>query len=143
MQATFFSWKELSLSIVQGLVITAGCLGIGYYYMYHESTEPEVRTIIYTTLIFSNIFLTLVNRSFYYSVFTTLRYKNMLVPLILTISLAVLFLSIYVPAVRKLFQFTALPAQRLLYCLATAFSAVMWIELLKYTKRRKKEKGSL
>jgi hypothetical protein len=31
------------------------------------------------TLIASNIFLTLENRSFYYSIFTTIRYKNNLV----------------------------------------------------------------
>jgi Ca2+-transporting ATPase len=137
MHLTFFSWRELSLSVVQGLIITAGCLGMGYYFMQGGSSEAEVRTIIYATLIFSNLFLTLVNRSFYYSTFTTIRYKNILVPIILTISLAVLFLSIYLQPVQKLFFFVPLSIVTLLYCFATAFVSVMWIEVLKYFGRKK------
>ena len=136
MEATFFSWRELSLSTIQGLIITAGCLSIGYYFMKHGSGEPQVRTIIYTTLIFSNLFLTLVNRSFYYSILTTIRYKNILVPVILLISLAVLFLSIYVPVVRNLFQFATLKFSIVWYCFVTAFVAVMWIEVLKLIRRK-------
>lgn len=76
MNTSFFSFRELSLSIIQGLIITMACLSLGYYFMANNSNETFVRTIIYTTLIFSNLFLTLVNRSFQYSVFTTLRYKT-------------------------------------------------------------------
>lgn len=134
--ATFFSWRELSISIVQGLMITAGCLGIGYYHMQQGNDLTEVRTIIYTTLIFSNIFLTLVNRSFYYSIATTIRYRNKLVPIILAISLAVLFLSIYVPAIQNLFQFTTLRFSTILSCLAVSFASVMWLEIVKFIKRK-------
>jgi Ca2+-transporting ATPase len=80
LSTSFFSFNELSMSIIQGLVITAVCLGLGYYYMENEHTIAEVRTIIYSTLILSNIFLTLSNRSFYYSVLTTIQYKNILIP---------------------------------------------------------------
>ena len=61
----FFSFKELTFSIIQGLIIVAFCLFTGYYYMQTGASEEMVRTIIYSTLILSNIFLTLVNRSFY------------------------------------------------------------------------------
>jgi Ca2+-transporting ATPase len=137
MKATFFSWRELSLSTIQGLMITVGCLSIGYYFMQHGNSESEVRTIIYATLIFSNLFLTLVNRSFYYSIFTTIRYKNNLLPIILLISLAVLFLSIYMPVIQNLFQFAALKFSTVLYCFMTAFVAVMWIEVFKFYKRKR------
>lgn len=136
MTATFFSWRELSISIIQGLMITAGCLSLGYYFMMEGNSESFVRTVIYTTLIFSNLFLTLVNRSFYYSVFTTLRYRNILVPLILSISLIVLFLSIYVAPVQQIFQFEALHINVLLQCLLVAFVAVIWVEAYKIYRRR-------
>lgn len=67
--ATFLSLKQLSVSIIQGLMITAGCLGIGYYYLQQGSDNATIRTVIFITLLFSNIFLTLVNRSFHYSIF--------------------------------------------------------------------------
>ncbi len=133
--STFFSFRELSLSIIQGLVITLFCLGLGYYFMRNNSDQTYVRTIIYVTLIFSNLFLTLVNRSFYYSVFVTMRYKNKLIPIILGISLIVLFLSLYLNPVRNVFQFTELRYQDLIICLIASFTSVMWIEVVKYFKR--------
>ena len=62
MGATFLSLKQLAVSIIQGLVITSGCLGIGHYYLQQGSSDDTVRTVIFITLLFSNIFLTLVNR---------------------------------------------------------------------------------
>lgn len=136
MSTSFFSFKELSLSIIQGLAITSACLGLGYYYMMNNHNESEVRTVIYATLIFSNLFLTLVNRSFYYSIFTTLRYKNNLIPLVLVVSLLVLFLSIYLEPVRNIFQFTELTIIDLFLSFGVAFAGVIWIEFYKINKRQ-------
>ncbi len=135
MTASFFSLPELSLSIIQGLVITTACLTLGYYMMERGSSEALVRTVIYTTLIFSNLFLTLVNRSFYYSVFTTLRYKNPLIPVILSVSLLILFLSIYVRPVQNLFKFEPLTVDQIGLCLFAAATGVLWVEIYKWKKR--------
>ena len=134
---TFFSIHELAQSIIQGLAITAVCLGLGYYYMMQHYSESEVRTIIYATLIFSNIFLTLVNRSFYYSVIETLKYKNNLLPLIIVVSLIVLLLSIFFAPVRTIFQFTSISLAQMISSLGMALMGVIWIELIKFLKRRK------
>jgi len=136
LSTSFFSFNELSMSIIQGLVITGVCLGLGYYYMENDHTITEVRTIIYSTLILSNIFLTLSNRSFYYSVLTTIQYKNNLIPLILSASLIILLLSIYFTPFQNIFQFVPLQALDLSYCLLAAFAGVMWIEIVKLLKRR-------
>lgn len=136
LSSTFFSFNELSISIIQGIIITASCLGMGYYYMSNEYSIAEVRTIIYSTLIFSNIFLTLSNRSFYYSIFTTIRYKNHLIPIILGLSLLILLLSIYYTPLQNIFEFVPLPLNELSYCLFAAFSGVMWVEILKFIQRR-------
>ena len=79
MTTRFFSLRELTISIVQGLVITAGVLLLYKVGMDSGLPRGEVRTIAFATILLSNIFLTLVNRSFYYSVFTTLRYRNWLI----------------------------------------------------------------
>jgi Ca2+-transporting ATPase len=136
LSSSFFSFNELSISIIQGLIITASCLGMGYYYMTNEYSIAEVRTIIYSTLIFSNIFLTLSNRSFYYSIFTTIRYKNRLIPMVLGVSLLILLLSIYYRPFQNIFEFVPLPFNELSYCLFAAFAGVMWVEIFKFIKRR-------
>lgn len=135
LSSTFFSLNELSLSIIQGLAITVSCLWIGYYYMENNHSIEEVRTIIYTTLILSNVFLTLSNRSFYYSILQTIRYKNNLIPLILGVSILILLLSIYITPFQTIFQFVPLSSEKLFYCLIAAFAGVIWIEFFKFRKR--------
>ena len=66
--ATFFKWSELSISIIQGLVISAGTLFVYQYSVINGYSEELTRTMTFTVLIGANIFLTLVNRSFYYSI---------------------------------------------------------------------------
>ncbi len=129
--ATFLSGKQLQTSIVQGLIITAGCLGIGYYFIQRNYDEATVRTVIFITLLFSNVFLTLVNRSFSYSVLTTLKYKNKLIILILFITLVFVFCSLYMPYVRNLFLLEAIQLKYVANCLAVAFGCTFWVEFFK------------
>jgi Ca2+-transporting ATPase len=137
LRETFFSLNELSISIIQGLVITISCLGLGYYYMQNNYSVAEVRTIIYSTLIFCNIFLTLSNRSFYYSIFTTIKYKNNLIPLVLGISIVILMLSIYLKPIQNIFKFVPLSITELVYCFVAAFLGVMWVEVFKMIRRKR------
>ena len=78
MRNTFFTARQLWISIfLQGLLITLGCMGMGYIFM-SGGDAGMVRTVIFITLLFSNIFLTLVNRSFEFPVWVTMRYKTTL-----------------------------------------------------------------
>jgi Ca2+-transporting ATPase len=133
--ATFLSGKQLQTSVAQGLMITAGCLGLGYYFMQHNADVATVRTIIFTTLLFSNIFLTLVNRSFQYSVATTLRYKNYMVTIVILITLAFILSLLFIPFIRALFLLQTISLNSLIKCLIVAFISTMWIELFKRYKK--------
>ncbi|MCC6754372.1 MAG: cation-translocating P-type ATPase [Saprospiraceae bacterium] len=135
--ADLFTWRELSTSMVQGLVITAVCLGLAWYCLMRGDSEARTRTLLYTSLVFSNIFLTLVNRSFIESAFATLRYRNALVPVILGLSLAALLLTLYHPGVRTLFLFEPLAPREVLLCMGLGFVAVGWMEVVKWRWRRK------
>ncbi|MCE9538897.1 MAG: HAD-IC family P-type ATPase [Bacteroidetes bacterium] len=55
---TFFNWKELTTSIIQGIAITAGTLFAYQYSVYQGFDEAHTRTIVFTVLITANIFLT-------------------------------------------------------------------------------------
>ena len=136
MSSTFLSYKQLLLSIIQGLVITAGCLGIGYYYM-QGNDEATVRSVIFITLLFSNIFLTLVNRSFDYSIGTTSRYKNNLVPLIISITLALIISLLTMPFMQGLFRLSVLSGNAVLHCILVALVSTAWVEVWKAARKKK------
>jgi Ca2+-transporting ATPase len=136
MGTSFLSLRQLSASIVQGLMITAGCLGIGFYYLQQGSEDSLVRTVIFITLLFSNIFLTLVNRSFQYSIFKTITYKNNLVPLIIGITLLFIAALLYVPFLQHLFRLEAIPVTTLMQCMVVAMISVVWIEVIKILRKK-------
>ena len=128
---TFFKWRELMTSVIQGLVITAGILFIYQYAVKQGYNEPYTRTMVFTVLISANILLTLVNRSFYYSIWTTLKYKNNLVFLIIGVSTAITGLLIYVKPFARFFAFESLSMPTLLFCIAIGFISVIWYEIVK------------
>jgi Ca2+-transporting ATPase len=139
---TFFNLKEITISIVQGLVITLGLLFMYQYCIKLDYTENTTRTSIFLTLIASNIFLTLANRSFYYSIFTTLKYKNNLVPLIIGITVLITSLLLITPVFRRFFLFESITLLQIGLSILIGFVCVLWIEFFKFFRRRK-EKSNL
>jgi Ca2+-transporting ATPase len=132
---TFFSWKELSTSIIQGLAITAGTLSVYQFSIYQGFDEQVTRTMVFLVLVTANIFLTLINRSFYYSIFTTLRYKNNLVFIITGSTIAITALLLYVKPLTDFFQFEHLTVTQLWIAVAIGGLSVLWYELVKIWKR--------
>lgn len=134
---TFFNWKELSTSILQGLIITMGTLFIYRYSVMNGFDEALTRTMTFTVLITANIFLTLINRSFYYSVMTTLKYKNNMVLYIIFTTMALVGLILFVKPLTTFFEFEKPNAFQLSLCIATGFVSVIWFEIVKWIKRTK------
>ncbi|WP_452231701.1 cation-translocating P-type ATPase [Lacinutrix sp. MEBiC02595] len=137
---TFFNGKELTTSIMQGVMITLGVLMVYQYGIQYEYSEALTRSMVFTTLIAANIFLTLVNRSFYYSVLTTLKYKNNLVPLIIGITIVITAALLFITPFTNFFSFETLNLPQLLISAATGFFAVIWYEAVKWYKRKQDQK---
>jgi P-type Ca2+ transporter type 2C len=134
---TFFNWRELTTSIIQGLAITLGTLAVYQYAVQQGSTENTTRTMVFLTLIAANIFLTLVNRSFLYSVITTSSYKNNLVAIIIMITIMLMALLLFVTPFSNLFKFERLNAMQSGISIAAGFVSVIWFEAVKFLKRRR------
>ena len=134
---TFFNWRELTTSMVQGLVISIGTLGVYQLAVLKGFSEPHTRTMVFTTLISANIFLTLVNRSFYYSIFTTSRYKNNLVWRIIVITILITGMLLFVKPFADFFDFESLDVNQLSSSIAIGFLVVIWYEFVKWFKRRR------
>ncbi|MGC1242619.1 MAG: cation-translocating P-type ATPase [Chryseosolibacter sp.] len=136
---TFFKIQELSTSIVQGLVITVGTLSVYQFAVAHGYDEPVTRTMVFITLISANIFLTLVNRSFYFSILTTIRYRNNLVPLMIAITVGLTAMLLWVPLLRNLFQFGNISTYQLLVAVTAGCVSVLWFEVVKIVRRTAKK----
>jgi Ca2+-transporting ATPase len=63
MTDTFLNGKELTISIIQGIVITLGILVAYQWAVQNGGSEEKTRAIVFATLVFANIF------KFYQSLF--------------------------------------------------------------------------
>ena len=135
MTTTFFNLKEITISIIQGLVITLGLLFSYQYCIQENCTESVTRTTVFITLIASNVFLTLANRSFYYSIVTTLGYKNNLVLIIIGITVLITSLLLLVPVFAAFFMFGTVSASQIGLGVLVGFVSVVWVEIYKGFKR--------
>ncbi|MRG45327.1 HAD-IC family P-type ATPase [Chitinophaga sp. SYP-B3965] len=134
---SLFRLNELLITLLQGLMITAGTLGLYYYFMQQSSLEMT-RTMVFNTLLFSNILLTFTNRSFSETIVRTFRYKNNLAPYVVFISLVFLALINLVPQVKRLFGLGSLSIAEFMLCLGVGFVSIAWFELYKALLRKKK-----
>ena len=132
---TFFQFKELIISIIQGLAITAACLTAYQFALQSGSDENSLRGLVFITLIFSNILLTLVNRSFHYSILHTFRYKNNLMLLMIGLTLLLTILLFVITPVAQFFAFSIPSAFQILMAFVFAAISVLWFELYKWVQR--------
>lgn len=135
--STFFNWNELFTSIIQGLAITAGVLSVYQIAVQNGTNEAVTRTMVFTALISANIALTFVNRSFIYSIFTTFKYKNNLVPIIIGITIAITLSLLFVPPFIKFFEFERLGINQFFISIGIGLISALWYEIVKWRKRKK------
>src|SRR5690606_25430754 len=136
MSNTFLSWRELGISLVQGIMIAIGVLFVYQYTAQNGGTEEKTRAMVFSTLIFANILLSFANRSFFYSILESFKNRNPLLVGISVLVLTLLFVILYVNPVSLFFKVTALNIHELGLCLLIAAASVLWFELYKFVKRR-------
>ena len=133
---TFLTWKELSISLWQGLVITLGTLGTYQLAVQQGHPEELVRAMVFSALVVSNIALTLVNRSFTYSMFNMFGQKNWLLRGMLILTIGLLAALLYVPLFCDFFSLASLSAAQLGIAAGIGLGSVLWFEVYKWVKRR-------
>lgn len=136
MTTTFLNLRELSISIVQGLMITAGTLFLYQYSVRQGYAEDQTRTMVFATLVIANIFLTLANRSFYDSVIESFKYKNNLLLGVIGATIVLLAGLVYVPVLATFFKLTPLSLSQLGFVSLVSLASVGWFEGFKWGKRK-------
>jgi Ca2+-transporting ATPase len=141
MTETFLNKKELSISIIQGLIITVGVLFMYQFAVHHEANEEKTRAMVFSTLIFANVLLCLTNRSFTYSLFESIKNKNSLFPIIIGTTLIILFAILYIPVMANFFNVVPLNLSELGIVLLISVVSVLWFEVYKGIKRMTQKEG--
>lgn len=136
MSSTFLSWRELGISIIQGVMIAAGILFVYQHTVQNGGNEEKTRAMVFSTMIFANVLLSFANRSFFYSIFESFKNRNPLLIGISVLVLTLLFVILYVNPVSLFFRVTALNINELVFCLLIATVSVLWFEVYKLVKRR-------
>jgi Ca2+-transporting ATPase len=131
-----FHSGELITAIAQGLAITGGLVFI-YHYAAERLDEQGTRAMVFVTLISANILLTLVNRSSLNSILESIRYKNNLIPFIVLVTLLLTALILGIEAVAHFFSLERPTGSYLVISILTGFASVIWIEGIKWWKRKK------
>ena len=98
-----FSRRTVGLSMIQGFVVLIIVLVVYMVSLYRGLGEKEARTLTFTTLIFSNLGLILINRSWSKTIFETLDTPNPALWWVLGGALVLLGAVLYISSLRELF----------------------------------------
>ena len=120
-----------------GLLLAAFSLGIGLVYWLNDVNSPW-RTMLFSTLVFSQLFFALAVRSRSKSIFNAPFKDNPSLMYAVLGSLGLQLTVIYVPFMQKLFSTQALGIWDLLLSLALG-SAILWIYEIKKLITRKRQ----
>lgn len=134
--SSLFSWPELSLSLLQGLLITVGVFVMYHFAIWLGKDEATTRSFVFATMLLANIFLTFANRSFEFTIARTLFYRNYLLWWMVGASTLILSVVLLVPFARKMFQLGTLTPAELGWCLLAALVSVGWFEVWKWVKSK-------
>ncbi len=131
-----FSRRTIFLSLTQGVAVLLVTLAIYGFTINHGRGELEARSLAFTTLVIANLGLIYSNRFWSKNILASLRYKNIALLIITTLTLVLLGLVIYVPYMRDLFRFGRLHPNDLAICFGAGIACILWFELVKYFTRK-------
>ena len=131
--APLFGRHEIVFGVLQGIVTLAAILAV--FGLSLGAGADAARTIAFVTLVATNIFLVLTNRSWTQSLIESLWRPNTALWLIIAAAALFLTAALNVAYLRETFQFAALSADQLLRIAAATLAAALGMEAVKFTRR--------
>ncbi|XDD41911.1 cation-translocating P-type ATPase [Leptospira sp. WS60.C2] len=136
--------KELFInSLIQGafsLFSVVSTYWILQMYLKGDSPNQVVSTATFVTLVFSNLFLILANRSLHESMWSRMKIKNSMIAYVFVGTIGVLLLSIYLPGMNSLFRFVPLNFIQFGVSILVAFVGVLFYDMIKVSVSRRLRK---
>ncbi|MCW7487386.1 cation-translocating P-type ATPase [Leptospira meyeri] len=127
--------RELFInSLIQGaisLLSVVSSYWITELFLKGNSGPQVVSTATFVTLVFSNLFLILANRSLHESMWSRMRIPNPIIRLVFAGTIGVLFLSMYLPGLNDMFHFVPLNFVQFSSAILVAFIGVLFYDMTK------------
>ena len=135
--APIFGRLTLAVAALQGAGLLIAVAAVYLWSIAAGDTDTRTRSLTFTALVFGNLLLIIVNRSWRLSaVRTFVERRNPMLKWIVGITLIVTFLMLYVPALRYAFGFGPVGWGELAAVAAVSMLGVAWFEVLKACGRR-------
>ena len=133
---TLFGRRELMMAALQGLSVLASSFAVYIWAMATDHDDETIRSIVFLSLVASNIGLILINRSWRLGVFRTFRHRhNPALPWLLFTVFAVTTLVLAVGPVRSTLDFGPISFGDAIVAVAAAMTGLVWFEVAKVTGR--------
>ena len=136
--ARLFDRSTVFIGLLQGVGLLLAVLLTFVFSMRSGHTAEDARTIAFTTLVVGNVVLIWANRSVRKTVLESRENRNPALWLVTFGSTATLFVVLYVPYLRILFQFSVLHLNDLAVALVLGSISITWFEVLKLVRRNAK-----
>ncbi|MGZ8244853.1 HAD-IC family P-type ATPase [Methylomagnum sp.] len=128
--APLFGGATLWLALLQGLGVLAVVMG-AYAWAQHDLGESAARAFAFVALVTANLALIFADRSRSRPLLASLLTPNPVLWIVTGLTLAMLGLSLYLPALAGLFRFAPLPVGELGAAFGLGLVSVAWFQLLK------------
>jgi Ca2+-transporting ATPase len=131
-----FSRRMIGVSVAQGFGVLIAVLGVYLWAVFAGHTASDVRTLSFATLVFGNLALIFVNRSWSHTIIGGLLAKNNALWYVTAGTVSMLALLLALPATRDLFQFQVMHLPDLGICLVAGILSVVWFEVYKLVRHK-------
>ena len=142
-KSKIFSRSELILSITQGATVFLAILTLFLFSLNAGRSEAEIRSLVFGSLMLSNVGLILTNRSRTLTILQTFRQReNRAVKWIVIGALLIVFSLLSFNPLRVIFDLGAIELQDWGWMAITSIIGIGWHDLLKFVMRKKIIKSS-
>ena len=131
-----FSRRMIGVSVAQGTFVLAAVLGVYLWAVFSGHAANDVRALSFATLVFGNLALIFVNRSWTHTIIGGLMTRNPALWWVTGATVGMLSLLFWLPGTRDLFQFTVIHPADLAVSLGAGLVSVMWFEGYKLLRHR-------
>ena len=131
-----FGRRMIGVSVAQGAVVLVAVLGVYLWSVFSGHAAGDVRMLTFATLVFGNLALIFVNRSWTETIIGGLRKRNAALWWVTGATVGMLVLLFAFPSTRDLFQFTVMHPADLAISLGAGLLSVVWFEIYKLVRHR-------
>ena len=138
LKTPLFGKREFIVSMLQGASVLSIVFIVYLYSLFLGKSEPDVRTVTFAAIVFSNLMLIVTNLSWSKNFVHIFKENNFSLFWVIGGAIGSLALIIYFPFLQNLFHFTTLHPDDILITIIAGTTSILWFEGLKFIDQKRK-----